>query len=443
MHSQNQTGNLPGHVIKYLKKYAEPERYTVECEGGQFCLIIVVPVLREYENLPRLIDSLKNSASGIKALVIFVVNSTKVHSPEIKEDNRKSIELIRREIGLRGGGKNLFFGVIDASGEGKELPEKEGGVGLARKIGMDAALLFFDYYGSGNNILVCLDADCTVSGGYLEALAGLCGRKDFSAGYAEFEHPLPKEEESKKAIICYEIFLRYYLAGLKIAYSPYAVHTIGSTMVCTPESYIKAEGMNKRKAAEDFYFMEKLAKHYRVEKISGAVVYPSSRPSRRVPFGTGQRVKRFLDKVQNEYILYSPESFLILKEWNKVYYSNRIPREELPFMAENISEALKNFLQLNNFQKSMENIYGNCRTEEQLFSQKKQWFDAFKTLKLIHYLRDNGYPPADMFTAVDTLLEIAGEFPIRKSKEGAVPSIDIQLEYLITLKSFERKQFSF
>ncbi len=86
-------------------------------------------------------------------------------------------------------------------------------------------------------------------------------------------------------------------------------------MICSYDSYIKTEGMNKRKAAEDFYFLEKLAKNFPITKIESATVYPSGRSSWRVPFGTGQRVTRFLAKGQNEYLLYSTESFRILKLW--------------------------------------------------------------------------------------------------------------------------------
>ena len=37
-------------------------------------------------------------------------------------------------------------------------------------------------------------------------------------------------------------------------------------MLCTPDAYVKVEGMNKRKAAEDFYFLEKLAKIFQSVK---------------------------------------------------------------------------------------------------------------------------------------------------------------------------------
>ena len=47
------------------------------------------------------------------------------------------------------------------------MPHKIGGVGLARKIGMDEALKIFNYNSTSKKILICLDADCTVASNYL------------------------------------------------------------------------------------------------------------------------------------------------------------------------------------------------------------------------------------------------------------------------------------
>src|SRR5690606_28888963 len=97
---------------------------------------------------------------------------------------------------------------------------------------------------------------------------------------------------------------------------------VGSAMTCDYEAYIKIEGMNKQKAAEDFYFLEKLAKQYSINKINATTVYPAARKSWRVPFGTGQRMNRFFSKTHNEYILYHPESFYVLKQWLELFNSD-------------------------------------------------------------------------------------------------------------------------
>ena len=79
-------------------------------------------------------------------------------------------------------------------------------------------------------------------------------KRNLSAAVVNFRHNIEEDSPTTAAIICYEIFLHYYVLGLKYANSPFAFHTIGSTMICDHESYIKVEGMNKKKAAEDFYF---------------------------------------------------------------------------------------------------------------------------------------------------------------------------------------------
>ena len=153
------------------------------------------------------------------------------------------------------------------------MDDKNGGVGLARKIGMDIALTKFDYNSSIKRILICTDADCVVDTNYLSEISKEFNQNNYEAAVVNFAHDISGNDEETKAIICYEIFLRYYVFGLSFAKSDYAFHTIGSTMICTPEAYVKVEGMNKRKAAEDFYFLEKLAKIYPIGEIKINIMF--------------------------------------------------------------------------------------------------------------------------------------------------------------------------
>ncbi len=259
--------------------------------------------------------------------------------------------------------------------------------------------------------------------------------RKLSAAVVNFRHNPEEDSHTTCAIVCYEIFLLYYVLGLKYADSPFAFHTIGSTMICDYESYIKVEGMNKRKAAEDFYFLEKLAKNCTIDKINSATVYPSSRSSWRVPFGTGQRVGRFLSQRQNEYLLYDPASFDILKRWLKVFNAKEnISSKDYLISAKLIHPELSNFLMEQNFVNDWERILKNSSTTEQLKKQKQKWFDGFKTLKLIHFLRDKAYPQIDMFEAMNGLFE---RFEINKDffwHEKSTPSLNVQRNYLELLR---------
>ena len=53
---------------------------------------------------------------------------------------------------------------------------------------------------------------------------------------------------------------RYFQRGLAWARSPYAFHTVGSTMVVHALCYAQVRGVPRRRAGEDFYLLGKLSK---------------------------------------------------------------------------------------------------------------------------------------------------------------------------------------
>ncbi|MEJ2105490.1 MAG: hypothetical protein P8X47_13090 [Ignavibacteriaceae bacterium] len=112
--------------------------------------VVVIPAISEFENFPNLLNSLnKNDCASLqKSLIIFVINNSVSSENKIKDDNKKSTDLLRSIISkstshnflaeILPSGINI--GLIDASSEGNEFTKKEAGVGLARKIGLDEAL---------------------------------------------------------------------------------------------------------------------------------------------------------------------------------------------------------------------------------------------------------------------------------------------------------------
>jgi hypothetical protein len=424
--------NLDTAIQKYLGKYS-PERHRVELYATQLNVdtIIVIPVIAEFENLQKLLNSLtlNNPSHLLHTLCLFVINNSASSSDTIKEENKKTLSFLRdmmhsqpvEHSGVR-------IGMVDASSPDNELPEKTAGVGLARKIGMDEALLLFSS-DAEFPLLVCLDADCTVSPNYVQTIRTRVAANKYHAAAMQYEHPVEQLDRSvQRAIVCYEIFLRYYTLGLHYAGSPYAFHTIGSTIVCSAEAYIKAEGMNKKKAGEDFYFLEKLGKMYQVHTINDALVYPAARSSWRVPFGTGRSIERFLNDDSNEYMLYAPQSFMVLKQWLAFYNASTStsPAEYLTF-AKRLSKGLYEFLVENNFSADWGKIFSG--PAHQIPVQKKIWFDGFRTLKLMHYLRDSELPNIPMFEALDTLLHLYNTNPPAERAQ-LIPGIEVQIEYL-------------
>jgi len=460
---------IPDKITAYLKKRAS-DVWQIENDYKKcFQKIIVVPSIAELNNLPNLIHSLEqnNELELLDTLLLIIVNNSVSSSEDVKLDNQKTLAYLRS---LK---SKIDISFIDAASDGKTMDDKNGGVGLARKIGMDLALAKFDYNSLSKKILICTDADCIVEPNYLNEISREFNNNNYEAAVVNFAHDISGDDEETKAIICYEIFLRYYVLGLTFAKSEYAFHTIGSTMICIPDAYVKAEGMNKRKAAEDFYFLEKLAKIYPVGEIKSTAVHPSKRGSWRVPFGTGRSVERYLMKTKNEYLIYDPKSFIILKTWLEIFFEDtskfglcqpvrlrrivsgsqlsfkrksKIPNQVRNDISEsylslitkikNINPVLSDFFIQQDLENFINKVLKKNNNLVEIEKQKKFWFDAFRTLKLIHYLRDVSYLNINMFDAIDELLRLMSvENKIKRN--SAIPELETQKEYLLLLRKIQ------
>ena len=410
----------PKEVIDYLNRKAI-NRWKLEWnEVSGIENVIVVPAIAEFENIHNLLSSIiKNDRSSLqKTLIIFVINNSLSSDSKIKEDNRKSLELLRsimnkytsEDFLVDISKKDINIGLIDAASDGNEFTDKEAGVGLTRKIGLDEALKVFDYTKPGKKILFFLDADCLVDGNYLKEMNDIFNEKNISVATVDFEHSTEKKGDYRKGIITYEIFLRHYVTGLLFAKSPFAFHTIGSTLVCDYEAYVKVGGMNTRKAAEDFYFLQKVAKFYNIHRITSTKVRPSARESWRVPFGTGKSMGDYLSN-QKKIFLYNPTEFVILKAWLELFNSDiALTTENLLNEAMKIHPGLFNFLQNCEFKENWKRILDNSKSEKQLIYQRKNWFDAFKTLKLMHHLRDTSFPMMEVSAGIKYFFKVVGGY---------------------------------
>jgi len=408
----------PEEVVNYLKDKAIKKWELEWVEVSGIDQVIVVPAICEFPNIKNLLSSLiKNDRSILhKSLVIFVINNSVSSSHEIKEDNKKSLSLMRAIINGSNSDKFVYeisksgiqIGVLDVASEGKEFEAKQAGVGLARKIGLDQALKVFDYSNPNKKILISLDADCTVEENYIKEIRNFFNKQNISVANIDFEHNLESEKNNIRGIVSYEIYLRHYVAGLLFAMSPYSFHTIGSTLVCDHEAYIKAGGINTRKAAEDFYFLQKLAKHYKIHIIASTKVKPSARESWRVPFGTGKSMTDYLTG-KKEILLYEPDEYIVLKDWLELLNSDLSLNTNIILNeAKIIHSELFNFLESRGFSKDWDQILSNSKSEKQLNYQRKNWFDAFKTLKLMHHLRDTSFPMVDIKSGVEKLFNLVG-----------------------------------
>lgn len=422
--------NIPGYVGAYDEKNALPDRPLIAAGLEGIEQVVVIPALAErYWLFATLASLARNSGKELhRTLVLCVINNRTagVAPAEDIRNNQETIQWLQFLInGLdcnHAGSERsaadiagimrspLRLAYIDASSPGWEMPVKSGGVGVARKIGLDAALRLFDYNLAGDRLLISLDADTLVASNYLSAIRSYFLREKVAAAVVSYAHQIPANARQRLAIGNYEIFLRYYVLGLRYAGSPFAFHSIGSAMICTVAAYVAVGGMNKRDAAEDFYFLNKLAKFTPMGSIGTTTVFPSARASRRVPFGTGRRVIRFMEGDKAEWELYDPYIFLILKRWlQAMKNSPDREAEEIMGTAMEIDPRLFSFLELNRFPAVWPRLRRNSRDRNGLLRQFHGWFDGFKTMKLVHFLTEHGLPQKAMFSALEGLLRLMGD----------------------------------
>jgi hypothetical protein len=448
-------------------KHKEREKYLRSCTAFQARPLtatsidgveqaVVIPALAEKDSLFRTLACIaQNPSSDLRrTLVICVVNN---HRPSLAGDeailgNRETLSLLHALVfehpadpGLPGetqkeihqiSGSGLRLAYIDASSAGVEIPDRDGGVGMARKIGLDAALRIIDARAANGGVICCLDADTLVEENYLSSVWTYFNKSGDPAAVTGYAHQKPDDPVLLAAICCYEIFLRSYVIGLSFAGSPYAFHSIGSTMSCTSQGYVAVRGMNRRQAAEDFHFLNKLAKIGKIGGIPETTVFPSPRPSKRVPFGTGQRMIRFLTGETDEYRLYDPRIFEILGEWlASMEAAPDSDPETILAESGRIHSQLEAYLRMSRFAADWLVIRKSSQGSGQLRRQFHVWFDGLKTLRLVHHLSRSAFPLVPMFDGLTGAIPLPGRPLARPHPPGGVPDPEEQFRILTSLRA--------
>jgi hypothetical protein len=399
---------LAPNVTKYLQPRAVQGPWEISgCKGTGFAGAVVIPALAEFGNLFATLQSLAANPPEFLArfLVLVVVNHREDAETSDKKDNHETLKR------LTAGDPELSplrLAWVDAASPGLEMPARDGGVGLARKIGLDLALSRLDFTGQGP-LLVCLDADTMVEPNYLPVIAEHFRHSSAGGAVIPFRHRPGTTPAGEEAIVRYELFLRSYVLGLSLAGSPYAFHTVGSAMACTAQAYVRMGGMNRRPAAEDFYFLQQLHRTAGVEQLHGTTVHPSPRPSHRVPFGTGRSISRTIQGERDAITFYHPDCFPMLREWLQVVAGNLCSDAAyLMAGAAAVSPHLQGYLETSGFPCAWERLAKNHRAPETLLAAFHGWFDALRTMKLVHHLSATLLPRCGPDEAVPPLLERAG-----------------------------------
>ena len=365
--------------------------------------MVVLPCHDEPDLLSALAALRRCDSPACAVEVIVVINAAAGSGPEVAARNARSLADAER---WRAEQAEPRFRVFPLSFP--ELPARQAGVGLARKIGMDEAAARLDEVGNSGGVIAGFDADCGCEPNYLQSLERFFGenpRVEAASVYFEHRLELAPEPAIREGILLYELYLRYFILGLKHSGHPFAYHTLGSSMAVRGDAYQRQGGMNRRQAGEDFYFLGKFMAIGKLGEIRDSTVFPSPRPSHRVPFGTGKAMTDWLAGPRTGFPVFHPQIFADLQA-----FLSRVPElyappapEPLVFMA-GLPRPVAEFLEKTGFAERLAELRRNSGREATFRKRFFRWFDRLRVLKYAHYATARAYPKIPVAQAARTML---------------------------------------
>ena len=161
---------------------------------------------------------------------------------------------------------------------------------------------------------------------------------------------------------------------------------MGSAMICDKNAYVSIGGMPKKKATEDFYFLQELAKYCGVHTIKKILVFPSSRSESRVYLGTGYRMIETKKGFKVNSLSYSEQAFSYLKKWLKIGTSSwKLNLTELLTKTTDVNMQLTNYIIKENIEMIWPKLQNTSSTEFHFINQFHRWFDGLKTIRFLKY----------------------------------------------------------
>ncbi len=379
----------------YLERYAFPHQQISDPPPDDLDLVVVIPAFLE-TSIINTLTSLFDCNPTKKITEVIVVFNEPVDIT--KQDSEINEKCFREALSWKENHEESFihFHIIYL----KNIPQKKHGVGFARKIGMDEALKRFHTIHNMQGVIACFDADSTCTPNYLSSIENhFQTYPDCPGTSIYFEHAFEHlDDKRKNGIIQYELHLRYFIHAQRYA-GFVAFQTIGSSMAVRADAYAKQGGMNTRKAGEDFYFLSRIIQLGGFMEIRSATVFPSSRISDRVPFGTGRAMLSWEKEEQSDLFTYNPKSFVELAKLNPLV--NHATPWDLIYA--DLPEAIGSFFK-SNFKEKYE-MLRKTTNRDSFIKRFNSTFDGFVVMKYLHYARDNFFKDIPVKKAASWLLQ--------------------------------------
>ena len=384
-------------VEKYLSKLPAP---LIDTEpNSDLGIVVTIPAFNEAETIKSLKALLDCDLPRCSVEILVNVNFSAQASYPEKVFNRSAFKILDQYAKLNSNHRIkihiLYF---------PDQNPKVAGVGWARKQIMDEAFRRLLVNGNENGIITGFDADSDCQKNYFVAIEEFFqNNAKATACSIHFEHPISGTKYPNsiyKAIVLYELHLRYFINAQKQMGLPFAYQTVGSSFAVRAESYAQVNGMSPKKAGEDFYFLQKVIALGHFKALNTTCVYPSPRISNRVGFGTGPSVGEISESGIK--LTYNYQSFL---EINRLYnaleklYYQKIKLEDI-----GLAQPFETYLIKQKAEIAIQNLRKNNKSFDKFKAGFMQWFGAFQLLKVLNILRaTDTFSDQDIISAVNQL----------------------------------------
>lgn len=271
-------------------------------------IYIALPIKNEMDWLPMTLESIFCQNEQDFCLVCCV-NQPEAYwndkeNKTICENNQQTIEYLKSLNDNR-------IVILDKSSEGNGWLVGKEGVGFARKHIMD----YIAEIANDDDIIISIDADTIFEKDYFEKVARAIYKNPKKIAFSlPYYHRLSGESALDFSMLRYEIYMRSYAINMWLIGNPYCFTALGSAIALTVRAYKYVGGMTPKKSGEDFYFLQRLVKHAEIGHYCDSIVFPATRFSNRVFFGTGPALIKGAEGEWKSYPIYNPKGFEKIKE---------------------------------------------------------------------------------------------------------------------------------
>lgn len=330
---------------------------------------VALPALNEADYLPGTLECLWKQ--GISGFHVWVC----VNQPEHLWDDPAKVHICknnRKTLDYLSGIENDRLHVIDRSSKGKGWNQKAYGVGQARKVLMDS----INQFAGENDIILSLDADTAFHGEYLASVKSLFTSYPHAVALSNpYYHELSANDRLDRSMLRYEIYMRHYATNMWRIGSPYSFTALGSAIALPVWAYRKIGGITAKKSGEDFYFLQKLRKTGWICNYNSEKVYPGTRYSDRVFFGTGPALIKGSSGDWESYPIYDHRLFDQVKTTYDLFpqlYRKHINTPMSAFLAAQFRNT-----------DPFEALRKNASNEEQFVAACHQKIDGLRVLQFL------------------------------------------------------------